>query len=79
MAKLHQLREMIADASMSVLSDAYSASLDVYRVAKAINHSGKYDVFVKAFGARFAKRLRPKKGESSQQKTEGNQADPLQG
>jgi len=71
-AKLLQLEEMIDDASMSVLSDAYNTSLDVYRVAKAINHSGKYDAFVKAFGARFVKRRRPRKGESNPPKTEGN-------
>ncbi len=62
LAKVQILHEVMQDASMSVLSDAYDASLDIYRIAKAINKSGKYDTFVKSFGARFAKRRRPKSG-----------------
>lgn len=60
LAKVQMVHEVMQDASMSVLSDAYDAALDIYRIAKAINKSGRYDTFVRTFGARFARRRRAK-------------------
>ena len=57
--KADQVAEAINDGCLSVLSDAYLAALEIYRVAKALNKSGQYDAFVDEFGQRFARRSRP--------------------
>ena len=58
--KADQVAEAISDGCMSALSDAYLAALEIYRVAKAQNTSGKHDSFVQDFGQRFARKSKPK-------------------
>ncbi len=54
-AKMAMLNESIGDTCISVLSDGYVASLEIYRVAKALGRGAQFDAFIDAFGQRFAR------------------------
>jgi hypothetical protein len=54
-ARIAMLEDAITDISIAVHSDAYIASLEIYRLAQALGRGAAFDAFIDDFGRRFAR------------------------